>query len=68
LKVQLQCFPCFLKQAMIAASQLSDDPRLSKQFIDLSLGPVRWLDWDLGSHFDFRLSTFDFRLSTFELG
>ena len=40
MKVQLQCFPRFLKQAMIAASQLSDDPRLSKQFIDLSLGPV----------------------------
>ncbi len=41
MKVHLECFPCFLRQAMIAAKQISDDPRQVKKFIDLSLGPVR---------------------------
>jgi len=41
LRVHLECFPCFLRQAMIAAKQISDDPRRIKEFIDLSLGPVR---------------------------
>ncbi|MBN1592655.1 MAG: DUF89 family protein [Candidatus Coatesbacteria bacterium] len=41
MRVHLQCFPCFLKQAMIAAQQISADPALVKSFIDLSLEPIR---------------------------
>ncbi len=41
MKVHVECFPCFLRQAMIAARQISCDPRRIKEFIDLSLGPIR---------------------------
>jgi len=41
LKVHLQCFPCFVRQALIAASQITDDPARVKEIIDLSLDPIR---------------------------
>lgn len=40
MRVALQCFPCFLRQALIAAQQVSNDPLVQKQFIDLALGPI----------------------------
>ncbi|HUT04603.1 MAG TPA: ARMT1-like domain-containing protein [bacterium] len=41
MRVHPQCFPCFVRQALIAASQITDDPVRVKEIIDLSLDPIR---------------------------
>ena len=41
MRVRLECFPCFVRQALIAASQITDDPVQVKEIIDLSLEPIR---------------------------
>ncbi|MBN2208299.1 MAG: DUF89 family protein [Candidatus Coatesbacteria bacterium] len=41
MKVQMQCFPCFLNQALIVASLVSGDRAEEKKLIDLALDPIR---------------------------